>query len=52
MKMGALILPKVVVLAPVKILTQVIAIAMIAGIVRLVRRGIAVPYADLAPMLT
>ena len=43
--MGALILPKVVVLAPVKILTQAIAIAMIAGIVRLVRRGIAVPYA-------
>jgi hypothetical protein len=43
--MGSLILPKVVALGPVKILTQVIAVAMIAGVVRLGRRGVAVPYA-------
>jgi hypothetical protein len=43
--MGSLILPKIVALGPVKILTQVIAVAMIAGVVRLVRRGVAVPYA-------
>jgi hypothetical protein len=42
---GSLIVPQVVALLPVKILTQVIAIAMISGIVRLARRGIAVPYA-------
>jgi hypothetical protein len=43
--MGSLVLPKIVDLLPVKILTQVIAIAMIAGTVRLARRGIAVEYA-------
>ena len=42
---GSLIVPKVVALLPVKILTQVVAIAMISGVVRLARRGIAVPYA-------
>jgi hypothetical protein len=42
---GSLIVPQVVALLPVKILTQVIAIAMISGIVRLARRGVAVPYA-------
>ncbi len=43
--MGALVLPKVAALLPLKILTQVIAVAMLAGVVRLVRRGIAVDYA-------
>ncbi len=38
--MGSLVLPKVFDILPVKILTQVIAIAMIAGVVRLARRGI------------
>lgn len=42
---GSLIIPQVVALLPVKILTQVIAIAMISGTVRLARRGVAVPYA-------
>jgi hypothetical protein len=42
---GSLIVPQVVALLPVKILTQVIGIAMISGVVRLARRGIAVPYA-------
>ncbi len=43
--MGALVLPKVADLLPVKILTQVIAVAMIMGVVRLARKGIAVEYA-------
>jgi hypothetical protein len=43
--MGSLILPKIVALGPVKILTQVIAVAMISGVVRLVRRGVGVTYA-------
>jgi hypothetical protein len=43
--MGSLVLPKVVAFLPLKILTQVIAVAMLAGVVRLVRRGIAVDYA-------
>jgi hypothetical protein len=43
--MGSLILPEYIDLQPVKILTQVLGIAMIAGTVRLARRGIAVPYA-------
>jgi hypothetical protein len=43
--MGSLVLPKVFDALPVKILTQVIAVAMLAGIVRMVRRGIAVDYA-------
>src|SRR5581483_196935 len=40
--MGSLALPKLSDFGPVKVLTQVIGVAMIAGIVRLVRRGIAV----------
>jgi hypothetical protein len=43
--MGSLVLPKVFDILPVKILTQVIAIAMIAGVVRLARRGIMQEYA-------
>ena len=43
--MGSLALPKIVDNLPVKILTQVIAIAMISGIVRLYRRGSAREYA-------
>jgi len=43
--MGSLVLPKVVAFLPLKILTQVIAVAMLAGVVRLVRRGIAIDYA-------
>ena len=50
--MGSLVLPKLLDFGPVKILTQVIAIAMIAGIVRLVRRGIAVEYAAFALVST
>jgi len=42
---GSLVLPKVVAVLPLKILTQVIAVAMLAGVVRLVRRGIALDYA-------
>lgn len=42
---GSLAIPPVISLLPVKILTQVIGIAMIAGTVRLARAGIAVPYA-------
>jgi hypothetical protein len=42
---GSLILPKVIDLSPVKILTQTLGIASIVGIVRLVRRGVMVPYA-------
>ncbi len=43
--MGSLVLPKVVAFLPLKILTQMIAVAMLSGVVRLVRRGIAVDYA-------
>jgi hypothetical protein len=43
--MGSLVLPKVVAFLPLKILTQMIAVAMLAGVVRLVKRGIAVDYA-------
>ena len=43
--MGSLVLPKVFDALPVKILTQVLAVAMLAGVVRMVRRGIAVDYA-------
>jgi hypothetical protein len=46
--MGSLVLPKVVDVLPVKILAQVIAVAMLAGVVRLVRRGIALDYAVFA----
>jgi len=42
---GSLILPEYLELQPVKIVTQVLAIGMISGTVRLARRGIAVPYA-------
>lgn len=42
---GSLILPKVVDLPVVKILTQVLAVAAISGIVRMVRKGEMVPYA-------
>jgi len=43
--MGSLVLPKITAFLPLKILTQVIAVAMLAGVVRLVRRGIALDYA-------
>jgi hypothetical protein len=43
--MGSLILPKVVALGPVKTLTEVIAVAMIVGVVRLVWRGVLAAYA-------
>jgi hypothetical protein len=43
--MGSLVLPQVVDLPPIKILTQMIAVAMIVGVVRLVRRGVALDYA-------
>jgi hypothetical protein len=39
------VLPKVFDALPVKILTQVIAVAMLAGVVRMARRGVAVDYA-------
>jgi hypothetical protein len=42
---GSLVLPQVIALEPVKILTQVIAVAMISGTIRLARNGIAIPYA-------
>ena len=42
---GSLVLPKVFDALPVKILTQVIAVAMLAGVVRTLRRGVAVDYA-------
>ena len=42
---GSLVVPKVIAFLPLKILTQVVAVAMLAGVVRLVRRGIAVDYA-------
>jgi hypothetical protein len=42
--MGSLAIPPVIALPPVKILTEVVAIAMISGCVRLFRRGIAVEY--------
>ena len=41
---GALILPKVIDIPIVKILTQFLAVAAIAGVVRMVRRGEMVPY--------
>jgi hypothetical protein len=43
--MGALVMPKVIENLPFKILTQVIAAAMISGVVRLARKGILVDYA-------
>ncbi|HML16149.1 MAG TPA: hypothetical protein VK419_03950 [Bryobacteraceae bacterium] len=50
--MGSLVLPKLVDSLPVKILTQVIAVAMISGVVRLARRKIAVDYALFALVST
>ena len=50
--MGALALPKVADSLAVKILTQVIAVAMISGIVRLARRRIALDYALFALVST
>ena len=46
--MGGLAIPHVIGLLPVKILTQVVAIAMISGAVRLFRRGMAVQYSFFA----
>jgi hypothetical protein len=43
--MGALVLPKVVDMMPVKNLTQVLGIGMISGVVRMFRKGIARDYA-------
>ena len=45
---GSLALPKVFDILPLKILTQVIGIAMIAGTIRLVRRGVMLQYAAFA----
>jgi hypothetical protein len=42
---GSLALPQLVTNLPVKVLTQVLGVAMISGVVRLVRRKIAVDYA-------
>jgi hypothetical protein len=42
--MGSLAIPQVFAILPLKILTQVIGVAMIAGTVRLFRKGTAVPY--------
>ena len=49
---GSLVMPKVADFLPLKILTQVIAIAMIAGVVRVARRGILVSYAAFAAVST
>ncbi len=46
--MGSLAIPPVFALPPVKILTEVVAIAMISGCVRLFRRGIGVQYSFFA----
>jgi len=43
--MGALAIPKVADFLPLKIFTQVVAVGMLAGVFRLVRRGIGVDYA-------
>jgi hypothetical protein len=43
--MGSLVLPQVVEFLPIKILTQVLGVAMISGVVRLVRRKVAIDYA-------
>jgi len=43
--MGSLVVPKIIDFLPVKVLTQVIAVAMLGGVVRLIRRGIAIDYA-------
>ncbi len=46
--MGGLAIPQVIGFLPVKILTQVVGVAMISGAVRLFRRGIAVQYSFFA----
>ncbi len=46
--MGSLAIPPVFALPPIKILTEVVAIAMISGCVRLFRRGIGVQYSFFA----
>jgi hypothetical protein len=43
--MGSMVMPRVYDPLPLKILTQVIAVAMLAGTVRLVRRGFGIHYA-------
>lgn len=43
--MGALVVPKVADMLPLKILTEVIGVAMISGTIRLTRRGVMVDYA-------
>ena len=43
--MGSLALPKIFSFLPIKILSEMIGVAMIAGVVRMVRKGIAVDYA-------
>jgi hypothetical protein len=50
--MGSLVLPKIFDALPVKILTQVIAVAMLAGVVRMVRGGVAVDYTLFAAVST
>jgi glycosyl transferase family 87 len=50
--MGSLVLPKVFDALPMKILTQVLAVAMLVGVVRMVRRGVAVDYALFAAVST
>jgi hypothetical protein len=42
--LGGMVIPQVTALAPFKILTQVVAVAMISGAVRMLRRRIAVQY--------
>ncbi len=49
-RLGLFSLPGIVDAKPVRILTQVVAVAMISGIVRLAHRGIAVPYALFAAL--
>ena len=46
--MGSMVLPRVYDLPPLKILTQVLAVAMLAGTVRIVRHGFGVAYAFVA----
>jgi hypothetical protein len=46
--MGGLAIPQVIGLLPVKILTQVVGVAMISGCVRLFRRGSAIQYSFFA----
>jgi hypothetical protein len=43
--MGALVLPRIFEAPPVKVLTEVIGVAMIAGVIRLARRNVGADYA-------